>query len=107
MADQSGIMLKELRVDGGVSVVDNLLQMQADQVGMTVTRPRNVETTAVGVALMAALGAGVFTRLDDMITAWQMDVTMQPEQDRSAADMAYQGWIRALEKSRGWVVYAG
>ncbi|MCL5948831.1 MAG: glycerol kinase GlpK [Actinobacteria bacterium] len=107
MADQSGIILKELRVDGGVSVVDDLLQMQADQLGMPVTRPRNVETTAVGVALMAALGAGVFISLDDMIGAWQMDVTMQPEQDRSATDVAYQGWIRALEKSRGWMVPAG
>ncbi|MHB8263037.1 MAG: FGGY family carbohydrate kinase [Acidimicrobiales bacterium] len=106
LADQAGVSLREVRVDGGVSVVDDLLQIQADQLGLPVLRPRNVETTALGVALMAALGAGVFSTLDEMEDTWELDVRRVPAQDRSPGDLAYQGWKRALDKSRGWEVPA-
>lgn len=104
MVSASGRQLTELRVDGGASVMDNLLQLQADQLGVTVQRPTESETTAIGAAYLAALAEGVLPDLDAVSKAWQLDATFHPAADRTAADAAHATWLRAVERSRDWDV---
>lgn len=102
MAAGSGLALAELRVDGGASVMPLLLQLQADQLGVPVTRPTMQETTALGAAYLAGLGEGVWGSLDDITAAWKVDVTVQPNPDRTRADANYERWSEAVERSLGW-----
>jgi glycerol kinase len=101
MVAASGRRLSELRVDGGASVMDLLLQIQADQLGVPVLRAAERETTAVGAASLAALAEGVVD-LDGLTERWQLDATFTPNPDRTAADAVHAMWLRALERSRGW-----
>ena len=91
-----------LRVDGGASANDLLCQIQADQVGVPVERPRIVETTALGAAFLAGLGTGVWSSTDDLRETWQLDRRFEPHGDRSAADAAHARWIEAVNRSKGW-----
>jgi glycerol kinase len=91
-----------LRVDGGASANDLLCQLQADQLGMAVERPRIVETTALGAAFLAGLGAGVWDSADDLRESWQLDRRFEPAGDRTAADAAHARWLDAVERSKGW-----
>lgn len=102
MAAGSGLELAELRVDGGASVMQLLLQLQADQLGVPVTRPTMQETTALGAAYLAGLAEGVWESLDDITAAWKVGVTVQPNPDRSSADDSYARWSEAVERSMGW-----
>jgi glycerol kinase len=102
MGPAAGVDVKELRVDGGATANGLLLQLVADQVQVPVTRPVIAETTALGAAYAAGLGAGVWSSTDDIATAWQADVTVEPSVDRTAADGAFATWQRAVERSRGW-----
>ena len=101
MVAASGRPVTELRVDGGASVMDLLLQIQADQLGVPVLRATERETTAVGAAYLAALAEGV-ADLDTLAERWQLDATFTPNPDRAAADAAHATWLRALERSRAW-----
>ena len=101
MVAASGRPLTELRVDGGASVMDLLLQIQADQLGVPVLRAAERETTAVGAAYLAALAEGVVD-LDGLTERWQLDATFQPVADRTAADAAHAGWRRAVDRSKAW-----
>ena len=103
MVAASGTPLAELRVDGGASVMDFMLQMQADQLGVIVRRPRDQETTALGAAFLAGLAEGVWPNLDAISETWQLDATFVPEPDRTATDLAHDQWLRALDRSRAWV----
>jgi glycerol kinase len=94
-----------LRVDGGAAANDLLCQLQADQVGIPVERPRLVETTALGAAFLAGLGTEVWDSTDDLRDTWQLDRSFAPTQDdgaREAADAAYALWQRAVERATGW-----
>lgn len=102
MAAGSGLELSELRVDGGASVMPLLLQLQADQLGVPVTRPTMQETTALGAAYLAGLAEGVWESLDDITAAWKADVTVEPSADRSVAERNYARWGQAVERSMGW-----
>lgn len=102
MVAVSGTDLRELRVDGGASVVDLLCQLQADQLGVSVLRPTDQETTALGAAFLAGLGVGVWASPADVLAQWTLDASFSPAADRSAADAAHQQWLRAVERSRGW-----
>jgi glycerol kinase len=102
MAAVAGHPIEDLRVDGGASVMDLLLQLQADQLGVTVHRPADQETTALGAAFMAGLAEGVWADLDEVAAAWTLDATFTPAEDRTLADLGYQSWRRAVERSRGW-----
>ena len=106
MAVASGTTLAALRVDGGASVMDMLLQMQADQLGVTVQRPIDQETTALGAAYLAGLAEGVWPSVDAINARWQIDATFEPEPDRTLADLGHQTWLRAVERSRGWIAPA-
>ncbi len=102
MTAASGTPLAELRVDGGASVMDFMLQMQADQLGVTVRRPSDQETTALGAAYLAGLAEGVWPDLDAIRAIWQLDSTFEPELDRTFTDLAYAQWLRAVDRSRAW-----
>ena len=102
MTSASGIAIEDLRVDGGASVMDLLLQFQADQLGVTVRRPVDHETTALGAARLAGLAEGVWTSLDELAADWQLDAEFSPEPDRTMTDLAHQQWRRAVERSLNW-----
>lgn len=104
MVAASGTTLRELRVDGGASVMDMMLQLQADQLGVTVRRPADQETTALGAALLAGLAEGVWPDLTAVESRWTLDATFEPNTDRTAADGLHAAWLRAVERSRGWSV---
>ena len=102
MAAASGHNIEELRIDGGASVMDLLMQIQADQLGVPVTRPVNQETTALGAAYLAGLAVGFWDSVEDIQAQWQVDRTQAPADDRTGADAAYGQWARAVERSRDW-----
>ena len=102
MAAASGYPIAELRVDGGASVMDLLLQLQADQLQVPVARPVVQETTALGAAYLAGLTEGVWASTDDVAASWQLDARFEPGADRAAADAAHARWQRAVERSRDW-----
>jgi glycerol kinase len=101
MERDSSRRLTELRVDGGAAVMDVLCQLQADLLGIPVRRPRHTETTALGAAFLAGLGAGVWTE-GDLAQLWKLDREFEPEMSRDQADAMQAGWRRAVERSRAW-----
>ncbi|WP_110181623.1 glycerol kinase GlpK [Nocardioides solisilvae] len=94
--------LASLRVDGGAAANDLLCQVQADQLGVPVERPRIVETTALGAAFLAGLGTGTWDSTDDLRDTWQLDRRFAPGAGRQEADAAYRRWGRAVERAKGW-----
>ncbi len=102
MTAASGHEVKELRADGGASAMDLLLQVQADQLGVPVTRPKVQETTALGAAYLAGLAEGIWGSTDDLADHWALDTKATPTGGRAQADAAYRGWLRAVERSRDW-----
>jgi glycerol kinase len=103
MQEATGVQLEELRVDGGASVMDLLLELQAAQLGVPVSRPVDQETTALGAAYLAGLAEGVWGSLDEIADAWELDRRFDPPADRTDADSLHTSWLRAVERSRGWV----
>jgi len=93
----------ELRVDGGASVMDLLCQFQADQLGIAVKRPKNLETTALGAGFLAGLAEGVWDSLEDIGNKWTAAAVFEPASSRDEVDSAYDGWKRAVERTRGWI----
>ncbi len=102
MVAASGIPISDLRVDGGASVMDLLLQIQADQLGVAVCRPTDEETTALGAAFLAGLAEGVWPDLDAIRATWKLDAKFEPADDRTFPDLFHAQWLRAVERSRGW-----
>jgi len=102
MVAASGTRITDLRVDGGASVMDLLCQTQADQLGVTVRRPRDRETTALGAAFLAGLAEGVWQSVDDIGLAWELEAEFTPVEDRTMADLLHAQWLHAVERSRGW-----
>jgi glycerol kinase len=103
MTAASGTPVVELRVDGGASVMDLLCRLQADQLGVTVERPVDQETTALGAAFLAGLAEGVWSDLGDLARRWELDASFEPAADRTTAEALHAQWLRAVERSRGWV----
>jgi glycerol kinase len=103
MTAASGTPLVELRVDGGASAMDVLCQFQADQLGVTVQRPVDQETTALGAAYLAGLAEGVWASVDEVGEQWDLDAEFTPQAERTAADELHRQWLRAVERSRNWV----
>lgn len=102
MASAGGVTVESLRVDGGASVMELLLQIQADQIGVPVRRCAITETTALGAAYLAGIAEGVWSGTDEVAAAWQSDLDVEPAADRAAADALHQRWLQAVERSRGW-----
>jgi glycerol kinase len=101
---RAGCSLEELRVDGGAAVMDLLLQLQADQLRVRVARPATTETTALGAATLAGLAEGVWSDLDELQRIWALQAEFTPRATQIAADRAHDGWVRAVERARGWAV---
>jgi glycerol kinase len=97
----AGGQLATLKVDGGASAMDLLLQLQADLLGSPVQRPSVQETTALGAAFLAGLQSGVWKTKEEAASAWSLDREFVPE-DREGAERGYAGWLRAIERARGW-----
>jgi glycerol kinase len=83
--------------------MDLLCQFQADQLGVTVQRPADQETTALGAAFLAGLAEGVWPDLDAVGDQWELDAEFTPTADRTLADALHAQWLRAVERSRNWV----
>src|SRR5438309_11367295 len=101
MERDTGRRLTELRVDGGAAVMDVLCQLQADLLGIPVRRPRHTETTALGAAFLAGLGAGVWSDAD-LTQLWKLDREFEPRMSRDEADALQSRWHRAVERSLAW-----
>jgi glycerol kinase len=103
MQRDTGRPLQELRVDGGAAVMDVLCQFQADLLGIPVRRPLHTETTALGAAFLAGLGAGIW---DDaaLETLWKIDREFEPAMSRDEAGSRLAQWRRAVERSRRWAL---
>jgi glycerol kinase len=103
MESDSGIALKELRVDGGASVNPLLMQFQADLLASKVVRPKVVETTALGAAYLAGLAAGVWKSREEIASLWKRDRAFKPRRDRGKElDEIRTGWRAALDRAKGW-----
>jgi len=90
--------LTELRVDGGASANDLLMQFQADLLGIPVLRPKVIETTALGAALLAGLGAGVYASPEEIDAIWQLDRAFEPSMSRDEAGERLMQWDRAVRQ---------
>ncbi len=102
MEADSGVPLAELRVDGGAAVNDLLMQLQADLIGVPVTRPANPETTALGAAYLAGLAVGVWKDLDDVAGRWRVERVFEPRLDRGRTEEMRARWAKGVERARGW-----
>jgi glycerol kinase len=101
MERDTGEPLRELRVDGGAAVMDVLCQFQADLLGIPVRRPRQTETTALGAAFLAGVGAGIWNDAD-LEQLWKIDREFEPRMSRDEAGSLQAQWRRAVERSRSW-----
>ena len=95
MTAHAGRPVTELKADGGATAMDLLLQLQADQLGVTVRRPVVQETTALGAAYLAGLAEGVWSSTDDIEANWVLDAEFTPEADRAAVDAHHARWLRS------------
>lgn len=102
MKADSGIEFTELRVDGGASVSDIMLQIQADMIRCNVNRPKTVETTALGAAYLAGLAVGVWESKEEIQKNRQVDKIFSPVMDEKMRNELYAGWKKAVECSKGW-----
>ncbi|KQZ84873.1 glycerol kinase [Microbacterium sp. Root166] len=99
----TGRTLAELRVDGGMTRNDLLMQFQADILGIPVVRPEVVETTALGAAYAAGLATGVWTDRDALRAHWREDVRFEPRMPEEERERRYRQWQKAVSKSLDWV----
>ena len=103
MTAATGRPLTELRVDGGASVLDLLLQIQADQLRVPVARPVVRETTALGAAFLAGLAEGVWSSPEEVAGLWRQEAEFTPRAPQSVVDSRHATWRRAVDRSRRWV----
>src|SRR3954452_25107106 len=99
----SGIQTGELRVDGGASTNDALLQFQADLLGVPVVRPAVTETTALGAAYLAGLAVGFWRSADEIAGQWRVDRRFEPAMARPDAERLRERWREAVDRSKGWI----
>jgi glycerol kinase len=99
----SGVPLTELKVDGGMTANDTLMQFQADILGVPVVRPVVAETTALGAAYAAGLAVGFWADLDDLAKNWQEDKRWEPQMPSEQRDKLYRNWKKAVTKTFDWV----
>jgi glycerol kinase len=102
MVADSGVRLEVLKVDGGATVNDTLMQLQADILGVPVVRPVVAETTALGAAYAAGLAVGFWKDLEDVVENWRMDKRWEPRWSADQRDAAYAGWQKAVERTFNW-----
>lgn len=102
MESDSGLRIAELRVDGGASANNLLMQMQADALGVRVIRPRNLEATAMGAAYLAGLAVGYWPDRDTIARQWQVGRTFVPTNSEEQRARKLERWHNALSRARNW-----
>ncbi len=102
MEADSGIAIGELRVDGGASINNLLMQFQADVLNTVTVRPKIVETTVMGAAFLAGLAVGYWSDLEDIAKIWEAETSFDPTSDRTAVELGIAGWYRAIEALEFW-----
>jgi glycerol kinase len=102
MQKDSGVQIKELRVDGGAAANNLLMQFQADLLGVPVVRPKVTETTALGAAYLAGLAVGYWNSPTDVQANWQVDRKFDPALPSKEVDHRIARWTQALERARDW-----
>ena len=103
MNADSGVPLTELKVDGGMTANETLMQFQADQVGVPVIRPVVAETTALGAAYAAGIAVGFWNGEEDVVKNWAEDKRWEPKMDDDERDRLYRNWKKAVTKTFDWV----
>ncbi|MGW7199798.1 glycerol kinase GlpK [Streptomyces chryseus] len=102
MHQDSGVAITTLKVDGGMTKNNLLMQHQADVLGVPVIRPKVSETTCLGAAYAAGLATGVWSDLDELKSHWRRDVEWTPRMEAPERDREYRNWRKAVERSFGW-----
>ena len=102
MEADSGISIKELRVDGGATVNNMLMQFQADVLNTVAIRPKIVETTVMGAAYLAGLAVGFWQSPEEIQKIWETDVTFNPSSERETIEARIKGWYRAIDALEYW-----
>ncbi|MEG1477276.1 MAG: glycerol kinase GlpK [Oscillospiraceae bacterium] len=102
MQKDAGACITELKVDGGASANELLMQFQADITGVAVRRPMIRETTALGAAYLAGLATGVWKDKNDIKAQWTLDKVYTPEMPKSEAERLVKGWNKAVERAKNW-----
>lgn len=102
MQSDCGLPLTQLRVDGGASANNLLMQIQADVLGIPVVRPKNAEATALGAAYLAGLAVGYWPDIKSIERQWQIDRTFTPAMDAATRVQVRSTWHRALERAAHW-----
>lgn len=103
VADRGNRKPKQMNVDGGASANGFMMQFQADILGLPVVRPVVLETTALGAALLAGIGIGLYASKEEAASMVKPDLTFTPKMDEHNRDLALYGWHRAVERARQWV----
>jgi glycerol kinase len=104
MKQDADLELSELRVDGGASQNNLLMQFQADILGVPVVRPKVSETTALGAAYLAGLAVGYWQSEAEIMQHWQLDQRFEPNISQDQREFLLSNWRRAVERSRSWEV---
>lgn len=102
MKADSGIDIKELRVDGGATVNNTLMQFQSDLLQVPVIRPEITETTALGAAYLAGLSVGFWDDIEEIREMWKVDKQFEPKMERAKVKELTQGWQRAVNAAIAW-----
>ena len=103
MEKDSGKPTQELRVDGGATANNFLMQFQADLLGCEIKRPQIIETTAIGAAFLAGLAVGFWKDRDELQGLWAADRSLQPEMEESKQEKLIHFWHKAVERSKNWI----
>jgi glycerol kinase len=102
MQRDAGVPLADLKVDGGASVNNRLMQSQADVLGVSVRRPVVAETTALGAAYLAGLAVGYWADTADVARNWALDRQFQPAMEAGRRESSYRRWQEAVRRSMNW-----
>jgi glycerol kinase len=102
MQADSGLNIEALRVDGGATANEFLMQFQADILGVPVQRPAITETTALGAAYLAGLATGFWRSQEEIAKQWQVEKTFEPKMSADQRESLYAGWTRAVERAKAW-----
>jgi len=102
MEKDAGVKLPELKVDGGASVSNIMMQIQANLLNARVNRPKCVESTALGAACLAGIAVGVFSGTKDIAEQWESERIFEPQIEERERETLLSGWRRALSRAMGW-----
>jgi glycerol kinase len=103
MEKSSGIKIQELRVDGGASRNNALMQFQSDILDVRIVRPKITETTALGAAYLAGLAVGFWESAEEIVSLWQQDIVFEPQMKKSEREEIQAKWHKAVDRAKNWV----